>query len=196
MSTWRGASLLCRGLVGVAAVASGGGAGAAPETYALDAAATHVHFEIVHFGTSTLRGRFDTIEGSITLDRSTHGGNVSVAVDIASVSTGTPIFNGVLRGPYLLAAQAHPKAYFVARQFVFEGERLAALTGTLTLRGVDRALTLRALRFGCRPAEAPARETCGGDFEGELTRSDFGITHSLPFVADTVRLVVQVEGTR
>jgi hypothetical protein len=33
----------------------------------------------------------------------------------------------------------------------------------------------------------------GGDVEGELVRSTFGITHSLPFVADKVRLLVQVE---
>jgi hypothetical protein len=31
---------------------------------------------------------------------------------------------------------------------------------------------------------------------GELERSDFGATFALPFVADTVRLVVQVQGTR
>ena len=43
---------------------------------------------------------------------------------------------------------------------------------------------------------APAREVCGGDFEAEFKRSDFGITHSLPFVGDAVRLVVQIEGVR
>ena len=31
------------------------------------------------------------------------------------------------------------------------------------------------------------------DFEGEVVRSVFGITHSLPFVGDKVRLIVQVE---
>jgi len=33
-------------------------------------------------------------------------------------------------------------------------------------------------------------------FEGELRRSDFGATFGLPFVADRVRLRVQVEGLR
>jgi polyisoprenoid-binding protein YceI len=37
---------------------------------------------------------------------------------------------------------------------------------------------------------------CGGDFEGELLRSDFGATFGLPLIANRVRLQVQVEGRR
>ncbi|MBC7480501.1 MAG: polyisoprenoid-binding protein, partial [Rhizobacter sp.] len=40
------------------------------------------------------------------------------------------------------------------------------------------------------------REVCGGDFEAQIDRSAFGITHSLPFVADKVRLLIQVEAIR
>jgi polyisoprenoid-binding protein YceI len=70
------------------------------------------------------------------------------------------------------------------------------VTGEFTLRGVSQPLTLRALQFHCRTDATPPREVCGGDFEAELRRSDFGITHSLPFVADRVRLVIQVEAFR
>ena len=35
---------------------------AEPVFYRIDPAATHVHFEVLHFGTSTARGRFDAIE--------------------------------------------------------------------------------------------------------------------------------------
>jgi polyisoprenoid-binding protein YceI len=52
---------------------------------------------------------------------------------------------------------------------------------------------LKAQRFRCYLNPLFRREVCGGDFEGELVRSAFGITHSLPFVADKVRLLVQVE---
>jgi polyisoprenoid-binding protein YceI len=40
------------------------------------------------------------------------------------------------------------------------------------------------------------REVCGGDFEAEFERSAFGIVFGSPFVADRVRLVIQVEGIR
>ena len=43
---------------------------------------------------------------------------------------------------------------------------------------------------------SPHARAAGGDFEGELTRSDFGINFGLPFVADRVRLQVQVEAVQ
>jgi polyisoprenoid-binding protein YceI len=183
----------------IAALAFGvaaGAAWAAPQTYALDPDNTHVHWELTHFGTSTSRGRFDAVAGSVTLDRDARTGSASITIDTASISTGLKIFDGQLRGPLLLASTEHPSAYFVASRFTFDGDRLAAVAGEFTLRGISQPLTLRALRFGCRTDAQPAREVCGGDFEGEVKRSDFGITHSLPFVGDAVRLVVQIEGVR
>jgi polyisoprenoid-binding protein YceI len=180
----------------LALVVATGAAAAAPQTYALDPQHTHVHWELKHFGTSTSRGRFDAITGSVTLDREAHTGAASISIDTTSISTGTKIFDGVLRGPLLLASAEHPSAYFVASRFGFDGDRLVSVAGEFTLRGSSQPMTLRALRFSCRTDTEPAREVCGGDFEAEFKRSDFGITHSLPFVGDAVRLVVQIEGVR
>ena len=37
---------------------------------------------------------------------------------------------------------------------------------------------------------------CGGDFEGEILRSEFGPAFGRPFNGERVRLIVQVEGRR
>jgi len=169
---------------------------AAPQNFAIDPDHTHVHWELKHFGTSTARGRFDAITGSITMDRTAHTGSASISIATAGVSTGFAPFDGVIRGPYLLATKEFPTAYFVANRFSFAGDALASVTGDFTLRGTSRTLTLRALRFSCRVDAEPAREVCGGDFETEFERSAFGITHSLPFVADKVRIVLQIEAVR
>jgi polyisoprenoid-binding protein YceI len=177
----------------------GGAAGmarAAPQEFAIDPDNTHVHWEIRHFGTSTSRGRFDAISGAITLDREAHSGSASITIATGSISTGFAPFDGLLRGPYLLATSEYPSAYFVAQRFAFDGDRLVSVTGDFTLRGTSRTLTLKALRFACRNDTEPVREVCGGDFETEFRRSAFDITHSLPFVADTVRVVVQIEAVR
>ena len=108
--------------------------------------------------------------------------------------TGLPVFNARLREADLLASAEFPDAFFVATRFRFEGDRVAEVRGEFTLRGVSQPLSLFARRFACRSDEGT--EVCGGDFEGELLRSDFGATFGLPFVADRVRLVVQVEGRR
>lgn len=169
-------------------------AGAQPAVYVLDPAHSFVHFEVLHFGTSTSSGRFGPIAGAVTLDRAAGRGEVGLRIPTASVDTGLPVFNARLREGDLLASAEFPDAYFVATQFRFEGRSLAEVRGEFTLRGVSQPLSLFARRFACRHDEGT--EVCGGDFEGELLRSEFGATFGLPFVADRVRLVVQVEGRR
>jgi polyisoprenoid-binding protein YceI len=172
---------------------------AEPQRYALDPAHSFVQFELMHFGTSTIRGRFGPARGSVTLDREARSGEVSIELPMASVSTGVAPFDAHLRRADLLAVEPHPLAWFVARRLRYgaDGEpALAAVEGELTLLGQSRGLALTATRFGCYPHPRLQREVCGGDFEGELKRSDFGIDYGLPFVADRVRIRVQVEGIR
>lgn len=169
---------------------------AQPAVYLLDPQHSFVHFEVLHFGTSTLRGRFGGIDGHVELDRTAARGLVSLRIDTAGVDTGMPAFDARLRQGDLLSTGAHPQAYFVATNFSFDGPKLTAVRGELTLRGISQGLELRALRFGCHTHPLLRREVCGGDFEGELKRGDFGASFGMPFVANRVRLVVQVEGIR
>ena len=169
-------------------------AAAAPAVYVLDPEHSFVHFEVTHFGTSTSRGRFGPVSGEVTLDRAQGTGEVGVRIATAGIDTGLAVFNARLRQPDLLASNEFPEAYFVARQFRFDDGRLAEVRGEFTFRGTSQPLSLRARLFACRTDGKS--EVCGGDFEGELKRSDFGATFLLPFVGDRVRLLVQVEGRR
>ncbi len=185
----------CTALAALAALAATPAAAQAL-AYALLPEHSFVQFEVLHFGTSTTRGRFGLIEGEVLLDRSAGRGEVSLRVATAGVDTGLAVFNARLREADLLASAAYPEAYFVARNFRFEGQQVAEVRGEFTLRGHSQPLSLRALRFNCRLEAESRREICGGDFEGEFLRSEFGATFGLPFIADRVRLRVQVEGVR
>lgn len=172
-----------------------GAAGAQPVTYALDPANTRVHWEVLHFGTSTSRGRFDDIAGSLSLNAATGTGEVSVGIGTASVNTGVAPLNSVLRGSYLASAE-HPQAYFVATGWRWKAGAPLEVRGEFTLRGVSRPLQLRAPLLNCYTHPMLKREVCGADLQGELRRSDFGVTDGLPFIGDTVRLQIQVEAIR
>ncbi len=161
--------------------------------YALDPTHTFVHWEVVHMGTSTIRGRFDKAAGSVRFDARAQRLEVGITIDTASVNSAVPLLDAMLRGSQMLDTTAHPQAFFTARGARFEGEVPREVRGEFTLRGISQPLTLRALRWNCALNPLFRREVCGGDFEGELLRSSFGITHSLPFVADRVRLLIQVE---
>ena len=182
---------LCFGLLCAALAGFSGLAAAQPVSYVLDPQHSFVHFEVQHFATSTTRGRFGPVSGQVVLDRSAGRGEVDVRINTASVNTGIGVFNARLREADLLASDEFPEAFFVARHVRFDGERVAEVRGEFTLRGISQPLSLHARHFACR--QDGAVQVCGGDFEGELRRSDFGATFGLPLIGDRIRLVVQVE---
>lgn len=178
-------------LLALLALLPGGRAAAQPQLFDLDPEHTFAHFEVLHFGTSTLRGRIGPIGGEVTIDPRAGRGRVALRIDMRTLDTGLKLLDARLRRSDLLDVEAHPEAFFVAERFRFDDERPAELTGEFTLRGVGSGLTLHAERFGCLDTAAGLR--CGGDFVGELLRSSFGATFGLPLVSDRVRLRVQVE---
>ena len=185
-----------RGLSGLLLAGALFGAAAQPAAlpaWSLDPTHTAVHWEVLHMGTSTLRGRFGKLAGSVGFDPKAQRLEVSIAIDAASVTSGVPILDALLKGKEMLAVADAPQAYFVAKEASFDGEAPRELRGELTLRGIGQPLTLRATRWHCGLNPLFRRTVCGGDFEGELLRSSVGITHSLPFVADKVRLLIEVE---
>jgi polyisoprenoid-binding protein YceI len=169
---------------------------AEPLHYTLEPAHSFVHFEVLHFGTSTTRGRFGPVTGEVVLDRVRGTGLLDIKVATAGVDTGLGFFNARLREPDLLASDAFPEARFAATVFRFEGERLSEVTGDFTLRGHTRSLTLKAASFGCRHDVRRDAEVCGGDFHAELHRSTYGMLFGWPFIGNRVGLQVQVEGVR
>jgi polyisoprenoid-binding protein YceI len=170
---------------------------AEPVDYAFDPSHSFASFEILHFDTATIRGRFGPLEGQVTLDREARRGRVQTVITTTGVSTGVPALDARLRQSDLLAVEAHPQAFFVAERFEFDASgAVQAVSGEFTLRGRGQPLRLRALRFRCYTHPLIRREVCGGDFEADLLRSNVGMTFGLPFVADAVRLKIQVEAVR
>jgi polyisoprenoid-binding protein YceI len=86
-----------KALLLAALFAAAGAAQAQSATYAIDPTHTAVIFEAKHFGTSTLRGRWDKKEGTVTLDKAAKTGKVEFTLDMASISTGTGPFDGHLK---------------------------------------------------------------------------------------------------
>ncbi len=169
---------------------------AEPATYAIDPTHTFVTFEARHFGTSTNRGRFDKKSGTITLDTAAKTGKVDVTLDTDSINTGTAAFDRHLKSKDFFNADAFPKATFVSDKVMFEGDKVSAVVGTLTLLGKPQTVTLKANNFNCYQNPMLKREVCGGDFETTIQRGDFGMTYGLPGIPNDVRLVIQVESVK
>jgi polyisoprenoid-binding protein YceI len=169
---------------------------AEPATYAIDPTHTFVTFEAQHFGTSTNRGRFDKKAGSITLDKAAKTGKVDVTLETDSINTGTAPFDRHLKSKDFFNVEAFPKATFVSDKLVFEGDKVTAVVGTLTLLGKPQTVTLKANNFNCYQNPMLKREVCGGDFDTTIQRGDFGMTYGLPGIPNDVHLIIQIEAVK
>ena len=91
---------------------------------------------------------------------------------------------------------AFPSATFQSSAFTFEGDKLVAVSGKLTLLGIAHDVVLTANRFNCYQNPRSKLDTCGGDFETTIARSKWGMGFGLPGIPDQVRLVIQIEAIR
>ena len=172
-------------------------AGAVAATYATEQTHTFVTFEIAHFGTSTIRGRFDKTAGTVEFDPTAKTGKAEIAIEVASLNTGTEPFNKHMQGKEFFDAARFPTARFIADKFVFDGDKVSRVVGMLTLLGKTMPVTLRATNFNCYESPLLKREVCGGDFETRIHRSQWGITYGLDQgFPDSVRLLVQIEAVK
>ena len=188
--------MMTKTLIAALITATAGLAHAQSATYAIDPTHSTVIFEASHFGTSTNRGRFDKKEGSITLDKAAKTGRVEITIDTSSISTGVGPFDGHLKSKDFFNSAEFPTAKFVGDKFVFDGDKVASVSGTLTLVGKTQPVTLKATNYNCYTNPMLKREVCGGDFETTIQRSAYGISYGLPGIPDNVRLLVQVEAIK
>ena len=181
-----------------AAIILGAAAPAMAASYAIDPSHTYATSEIDHMGTSTNRARFDKKEGTVEFDRAAKTGKVDISLDMSSVNSGFANFNKHLQSKDIFDAEQFPKARFVSSKFVFDGDKLAEVQGQLTLKGKTAPVTFKANKFNCYPNPMlQKRETCGGDFEAIIDRTQFGVDYGIQYgFPKEVRLVVQIEAVK
>ncbi|MDQ7746181.1 YceI family protein [Hydrogenophaga pseudoflava] len=183
-------------LLAAAAVLSTAGVAQAAD-YAIDPTHTFATFEIGHFGATTNRARFDKKEGKVSFDKAAKTGKVDISLDIASVNSGTAMFDKHLASAEILNAEKFPKAQFVSSKFVFSGDKVSAVEGNLTIAGKTQPVALKATQFNCYDNPMLKREVCGGDFEATIDRTAFGVNYGIDWgFPKNVRLVLQVEAVK
>ncbi|MFP5407150.1 MAG: YceI family protein, partial [Gammaproteobacteria bacterium] len=156
-----------------------------------------VYFEVVHFGTSTVRGRFDKVDGTIVLDQAARTGRADVTVDARSIDSGVADFDKHLKSKDFFDVAKTPTARFAGDRFEFDGEKVKSVSGQLTLLGKTLPVTLNAQRFNCYHQPVLKADVCGGEFETTLTRSQWGMNWGIDMgVPDSVHLAIQIEAVK
>jgi polyisoprenoid-binding protein YceI len=165
---------------------------AAAETYQFDPNHSSVAFTIRHF-LAQIPGQFAKVSGTVTVDPTDFTRNtVEAAVEIASVTTNVGPRDDHLRSADFFDAAAHPTATFSSKSWVKTGPDTYDVTGTLTIHGVARDVTLPVTYLGTAQGNRGATLT-GWSAGLKLKRADFGIGKPERAIGDEVLLTLNVE---
>lgn len=146
-----------------------------------------------HFGASTVEVRFNDVAGEVILDRAVETGSADITVQMTSVDSGIPYFNAHLCSSEFFDVIKFPTARYVANRTVFEGGTLHRIEGELTLMGHTHPVELTCTHFAVYDNPLHKAEVCGGDFNGTIKRSLWGLTLGVP---DEVSIAAQIEAVK
>jgi polyisoprenoid-binding protein YceI len=174
---------------------------AALETYAIDKTHSEAAFQVRHLVTK-VRGRFTDFEGSVRIDRERpEKSSVEFSIDPASVDTAVADRDTHLKSPDFFDVAKYPSITFVSSRVQPRGGDHYDVTGTLTIRGVAREVTLPVTSLGS--ARDPwGNERAGFELETKLDRKDYGMIFNAALdnggllLGDEVRITVNIEAIR
>jgi len=179
-------------------------AGARSGTYRIDAQHSTVLFRIEHMEVANVYGRFNRVEGELTLDAEDPArSRIVLEVDAGSVDTNDADRDGHVRSPDFFAVEEHPTIAFETTDARLAGDGLV-LEGELDFRGHREPVEVDVDVTGAGPS-------LFGDFRVgfeatfSISRAEFGSTaYGTPVqppgsdepivpLSDRVDLIVAVE---
>lgn len=165
----------------------------AAETYILDPMHTTVNWSINHFGFSNPSGKFVKVEGTLSLDEAKpENSKVNATIAIANLVTGLDKLDEHLKGPDFFDLAKFSTATFTSDKIVVGADNTAKVSGTLTLHGVAKPVTLDVTlnKIG---ENMMKKKTAGFSMSTTLKRSDFGMDKYLPGLGDDVKIEIESE---
>lgn len=144
------------------------------DTFAIDPGHSEVGFQVRHLVSQT-RGRFNEFSGTVNLDpKNLTSSSVDFKIKAASIDTNVPDRDKHLRSADFFDTDKFPEITFKSKSIKAAGKDTYNVTGTLTLHGVSKEVTLPVTYLG--QAKDPWGNTRAGfETSTTLNRKDFGI---------------------
>lgn len=166
--------------------------------YVVDTRGAHasVEFKIKHLGYSWLTGRFNNFDGEFSYDaEKPSAAAITMNVDVTSVDSNHAERDKHLRSDDFLDVKKFAKASFTSKSFTWSDANHGKVTGTMSLNGVSKDITLDLVKIG------EGKDPWGGyrvGFEATtvLMLKEFGYKFNLGPASETLELTINVEGIR
>jgi polyisoprenoid-binding protein YceI len=147
---------------------------AAADTYTIDPVHSDVSFKVRHLVAKT-RGQFTEFDGTIVADfGNLDASSVVFTIKAASIDTKNEDRDTHLRSADFFDVATYPEITFASSKITRSGDQSFAVTGTLTIHGVSRTVTLPVDFLG--EVKDPWGNTKAGfEIETTIDRKDYGI---------------------
>jgi polyisoprenoid-binding protein YceI len=176
---------MIHGLLLLMLSASGFADAAAPSTWSIDPARSRLEFTTT-YESEAIQGVFKRFDTRLVFDpQQLSGSELEVTVDVTSADMDSQDVNEAIQDKDWFSVSRHPKASFTSTTFESAGPDRYLATGTLTVKGISREVTV------------PFRWSSSGDrgrMEGTVTldRRDFGVGEGEWATGDVIGVSVEV----
>jgi len=146
----------------------------AAETYTVDKVHSNAQFTIRHL-MSKVTGKFTEVEGAVQVDRTKpEASAVEFKIKTASIDTANKQRDDHLRSPDFFDAANNPEITFKSSKMKATGKDSYQVTGTLTIRGVSKEITVPVSVLG-EMKDPWGNERVGFEIQTTLNRKDYNI---------------------
>ena len=174
----------------------------AADTFVIDKNHSEAIFQVRHM-VSRVSGRFDDFAGTITVDRANPSvSSVEFTIKAPSIDTGVADRDKHLRSADFFDAEKYPEITFKSTAIKPSGRKdVYDVTGTFTMRGVTKTLTLPVEFLGFIK-DPRGNERAGFSTHTTLNRKDYGINWNRALdnggalLSDDVDVTVNIEAAK
>ena len=172
----------------------------------VDASHSKLGFAVTHMMVSETEGKFKIYEGKVSspkADVDFSGSTIDFSVDAASIDTDDDKRDGHLKSADFFDVAQFPKITFKSVTMKADGTKNTyKLIGNLTMHGVTRSVTLKAVGAPKIVKDPYGMERYAFKVTGTINRKDFGLAYNAALEAggvalsEEVRLDINVEMTK
>ena len=166
--------------------------------FTVDPVHSDVGFSVRHMMVSNVKGTFGEFSGAFTLDAEGKLAALTGTIQVTSIDTNNAKRDAHLRTPDFFDVPNNPTITFVLKSYEGDAKQGKA-TGTLTMRGVSKEITLDVELSGVVVDNSKTQRS-GVALTGSINRFDYGVSFSKAMetgglmVSDTVKLSIDLQG--
>jgi len=171
-------------------------------TWPIDPAHAIAEFAAKHMMVATVKGRFRTMEGTITIDEANPAASsVNASIETATVDTGEERRDAHLRSDDFFNAERFPTLTFRSTRVEPVDESRAKVIGDLTIRDVTKEVVLDT-EFEGQIKDAYGKQRAAFTAETSVNRKEFGLNWNGLIetggvvVGDRIRITLHIAAVR